>query len=250
MNIEANRRKSKPSPADLTAAARLKRLWDEAVSQSRAGPRDEWLTQKAIETLLDVNQSAVSQYLNGLIPLNYRALLAFAEVLGVSPSEIRDDLPEQQSAFVKEESGRYELEWDEVRGFPQSVGLGAGAEAEDYAETHKLKFRADSLRRKGLFARNLAVYYGKGDSMEPRIKDGDAILFDTSDVIPRDDQIYIVRLGKELFAKRCEILDDTIYFRTDNPQGDHNWRKPKKLNSPKNPIEIIGRVRWIGSWEN
>ncbi len=41
------------------------------------------------------SQSLTSQYLNGKIALNYRALLAFAGVLGCEPSAIRDDLPEQ-----------------------------------------------------------------------------------------------------------------------------------------------------------
>lgn len=249
MSEPESSRKAKPSPADLAAASRLRRLWDDAVAASRKGPKDEWLTQRAVESVLDVNQSAVSQYINGHIPLNYRAVLAFAEVLGIAPSEIRNDLPEQQSNHVREESHGYELEWDEVRGFPQAVGLGSGAEAEEYAEAHKLKFRAESLRRKGLYARNLAVYYGKGDSMQPRIQDGDAILFDTSDQKPRDGQVFVVRVGKELFAKRCEILEETVFFRTDNPEGDHNWRKPKRMDNPRSPIEIIGRVRWIGSWE-
>src|SRR5690606_35071593 len=39
-------------------------------------------------------------------------------------------------------------EWVDVQGYAQAVGLGKGAEAQEYAETHKLKFRAESLARK------------------------------------------------------------------------------------------------------
>lgn len=236
-------------PADKAAAERLKRLWDRAVEESKAGPPGARLTQEVAAEMLGTNQSAISQYLLGYIPLNYRAVLGFAKVLGVDPTLIRSDLPEQTSALhVGEAAGDYS-DWEDIRGFAQAVGLGAGADAEEYAESHKLKFRTNSLRRQGLYARNLAVFYGQGDSMAPRIHPGDAILFDTSDTRPVDGKIFVVQLGSEMYAKRCEILDDTVYFRTDNPAGDHNWRKPKRMDNPRNPLTIIGRVRWIGSWE-
>lgn len=147
-----------------------------------------------------------------------------------------------------------EQTWADVKGYSQAVGLGAGTEALEYAETHKLKFRADSLARKRLNPEKLAVMYGSGDSMLPRILPGDAILFDTSDTRPRDGMLYVILVSgaanPEYQVKRCMVLEDDIYFVADNPAGDHNWRKPKRIDSKKHPIEIIGRVRWIGSWED
>lgn len=144
-------------------------------------------------------------------------------------------------------------DWADVQGFAQAVGLGSGPEAQEYAETHRLKFRADSLARKRLNPARLAVMYGSGESMEPRILAGDAILFDTSDTRPRDGHLYVILApgagGREYQVKRCEILDDAVYFRADNPQGDHNWRKPRRMDNKRSPIQIVGRVRWIGSWE-
>jgi phage repressor protein C with HTH and peptisase S24 domain len=94
------------------------------------------------------------------------------------------------------------------------------------------------------------VFYGKGDSMEPRIKSGDAILFDTSDTRAIDGAIYIILWRGEYYAKRALVLDDVVYFATDNPRGDHNWTKPKRVDAKRDPITIVGRVRWIGSWED
>lgn len=143
--------------------------------------------------------------------------------------------------------------WTEVQGFAQAMGLGTGPEAQEYAETHKLKFRADSIARKRLNPSKLAVMYGAGDSMIPRIHQGDAILFDTSDTRPRDGRLYAIMVpgagGREYQVKRCEILDDIVFFRADNPAGDHNWTKPRRMDNRRHPVEIIGRVRWIGSWE-
>lgn len=142
------------------------------------------------------------------------------------------------------------VEWTDILASAQQVSLGDGAEALEYAETHKLKFRADSLRRQGLHADKLVVYYAKGDSMEPRINRGDAIMFDTSDTRPADGCIFIVQWRGELFAKRVNVIDGVVYFESDNPAGDHNWKKPRRMDDSRQPIEVLGRVRWIGSWEN
>lgn len=236
-------RRAKPTPADLAAAGRLRAIWDR--KKEAFG-----LTQDKMAEALDGSQGLVSQYLNGKIPLNYKTVLAFARALEIDPAEIRADLPEQRLSAP----APVDADWSDVSGFAQAVGLGSGPEADEYAEAHKLKFRANSLSRKRLFARNLAVMYGAGDSMLPRIRPGDAILFDTSDTKPRDGALFVIQVhgiaGAEYQAKRCMVLDETTYFAADNPAGDHQWRKPRRMDAKKAPIEIIGRVRWIGSWED
>lgn len=150
---------------------------------------------------------------------------------------------------------RLEPDYEDITGFAQAVGLGAESEIAEYEETHKLKFRADSLARKKLRAPQLNVVYGKGDSMLPRIRSGDAILFDAGDKTPRDGKIYVVCYpsrtgGVACSAKQCMELDGTFYFQSLNNDGDHDWKKPRRMDDEKRPIEIMGRVRWIGSWED
>ncbi|MEB1099663.1 S24 family peptidase [Xanthomonas campestris pv. campestris] len=145
-------------------------------------------------------------------------------------------------------------DYADVTGWSQAAGLGTGAEAQEYAETHSLKFKKTSLRRRGILGRDLAVYYGKGDSMEPTIQDGDAILFDTSDTRPVDGSLYVVQVhgmaNPEYYVKRALVLEAGVYFQSDNPGGDHQWRKPKPMVSKKHPITIIGRVHWVGGWRD
>lgn len=180
------------------------------------------------------------------------------------PDMIRDDTVDKLCRFLRVnrewlKTGRGPIEGGpeasdpdtvDVLGYPQAVGLGKGAEAQEYAETHKLKFRADSLARKRLRPAGLAVMYGQGDSMLPRIHPGDAILFDTTDTRPKDGAIFVVQWKSEIYAKRAMVLDDVVYFGADNPAGDHHWRKPKRMDAKRDPIHVLGRVRWIGSWED
>ncbi|UXB22803.1 MULTISPECIES: LexA family transcriptional regulator [unclassified Stenotrophomonas] len=234
-------RKAKPTKADIAAAARLKSVWT-----SKA--RKLGITQEKVALELGITQGAVSQYLNGKIPMNFRTLKVFAASLGIEDTEIRNDLPEQQFTATNAKDDDYA----DVLGYSQAAGLGSGAEAVEYAETHSLKFKKTSLRRRGIYGRNLAVYYGKGDSMEPTIKDGDAILFDTSDTRVVDGVLYVIQVdgyaNPEFYVKRALVLDAGVYFQSDNPRGDHQWQKPKPMASKRHPITVIGRVHWIGGW--
>lgn len=236
-------RRAKPNDADIAAARRLRAAWEAAKRNDRN------LTQESAAAELGINQSAVSQYLNGSIKINYRILLGFSKILGVPAESIRDDLPEQQTASgVREQPGVYS-EWRDVLAHAQQVSLGDGATPDEYAEAHRLKFRAYSLRRQGLRAEDLRVFYGRGDSMLPRVHDGDAVLFNTAQTTPEDGALFVISRDGELYVKRCDIIDRTVYFRSDNPDGDHQWKKPKRMDDHVHPIEILGRVRWIGSWE-
>lgn len=139
-------------------------------------------------------------------------------------------------------------DWADVKGVKQPAALGDGAEPDEYAETHKLKFRLASLQRKKLKADRLAVIYGKGDSMYPTIKDGDAILIDTTDREPKDDKLFVITYGRDLFAKRLISLGGKWFIDSDN-KSDPKWKRPIPIDDAQG-FEIHGRVRWIGSWED
>ena len=137
----------------------------------------------------------------------------------------------------------HDADWPEVMGYKVHASLGDGATPDEYAETHKLKFRAESLRKKRLRPDKLGVVYGRGDSMAPTIENGDAILFDTADTTPRDGQLYVISYDGELFAKRLMELDGMWFAASDNREK----HKPVRLD-PERGVNIVGRVRWIAGW--
>lgn len=97
-------RKSKPTAADLDAAERLRGFWE-------ARKKERGLTQEVMaERLGNRTQGLVSQYLSGKIPLNYKAVMAFADALGVYPTAIRSDLPEMALALDASQHRRLDPE--------------------------------------------------------------------------------------------------------------------------------------------
>lgn len=182
-------------------------------------------------------------------------LRVIAEVLGVSqawletgkaPKEISP--PPATTARPAPPADAANDDWTDVTGYAQAAGLGSGPEAAEWAETHKLKFRKDSLSKKRLNPKALAVMYGAGDSMEPTIKAGDAILFDTTDTNPKNGSLYVLLVpgaGAEEYAvKRANVSKGAVTFVSDNLDGDHNWKEPRPLDGMK----VVGRVRWTGGW--
>lgn len=95
------------SPEQLAEAAHLKTLFREWQAVRRENG-DAYTQDDVAETLFGFGQSALSQYLNGTIPLNPPAVAKFAEVLGKPPSEISPLMVQQMrkqaaasAAFLK-----------------------------------------------------------------------------------------------------------------------------------------------------
>lgn len=79
------------SPEQLKDAERLKaafKLW-QAARRSRGEPSTQ---DEVAETLFGFGQSALSQYLNGTIPLNFVALTKFSKTLGVPAATLSPTL--------------------------------------------------------------------------------------------------------------------------------------------------------------
>jgi len=200
------------------------------------------MSRKRLEQLTGIGYSSIAELERGGQQTTTKLHL-YAKALGVHEAWLATG---KAPKYLTE--GADAETWPEITAFDQGVSLGEGVTAEEWQETHKLKFRADSLRRKGLRADKLVVYYGRGDSMEPRIKDGDAILFNTAETEPVDDAIFVVRYEGHEYAKRLQKLGDQWFMVSENVH-DPKWRKPRAIDHRKG-FEVLGRVRWIGSWED
>jgi phage repressor protein C with HTH and peptisase S24 domain len=109
-------------------------------------------------------------------------------------------------------------------------------------------FRSRSLSKQGISTKNSHVWYVHGDSMVPRLRDGDAVLFDASDKTVRAGKVYVLRKGEETFVKRLYREGSRYRVVSDN-KADPQWQD-WFVEADDLDFEIIGRVRWVGSWED
>lgn len=136
------------------------------------------------------------------------------------------------------------------------AGAGDGAENlhTDEAKVGGLYFQPESLNRKHIHPDSAAVFIVRGDSMRPRLKPGDAILFDQSQTGIRDGAMYVIEWGEgsdvTTRVKRLrKTTDGRVEVYSDNT-ADPAFARPDFWTPGSPGMRILGRVRWIGSWED
>lgn len=140
-------------------------------------------------------------------------------------------------------------EWEPVYAYHVYAALGDPQEPDEYAEVNKLHFRAESLRKHGLTPSMCAVVYGKGESMEPTILDGDALLVERADNEPKhlkNGAIYVVDTREGLLAKRI-LRDGAHLFLASDNRAIKRWAVPQPVKDLEG-LRVFGRVRWVGGW--
>jgi phage repressor protein C with HTH and peptisase S24 domain len=144
--------------------------------------------------------------------------------------ESEGDLPQDQFVFIPRlevelSAGNGNMVWEVTeKGEPQA-------------------FRLEWLQKKGLRSKDLRCLYAQGDSMEPYIQDGDAILVDLSDTDIMDNQVYAIRYGDDLRVKRLfKRFDRSIRITSDNPAHPEEIVSGEDLHN----IQILGKVVWRG----
>jgi phage repressor protein C with HTH and peptisase S24 domain len=123
-----------------------------------------------------------------------------------------------------------------------SAGPGKEVLEVDLQKDKPQAFRAEWIRKQRLKPSALASMYADGDSMEPRIFDGDSLLVDTSQKIVLDGKVYAVAYGKdrEVRVKRLyKRVDGGVIVVSDN-KGKHPTFEVSAEQMEK--FEIIGRV--------
>lgn len=141
--------------------------------------------------------------------------------------------------LAAEEHGSYALiPWLDV-----AASAGAGALAIDEQADGFLAFQAEWLVRRGINVAAARVLQAKGDSMEPTIRDGDALLVDTSVDRIIDHAIYVVIYGNMLLVKRVQQkLDGAFILSSDNKLFRDEVIEPNETKY----VRVAGRVMWYG----
>ena len=138
-----------------------------------------------------------------------------------------EDLPEGEFVIVP----RYDIH----------VAAGNGHVVYDELEHEQGQaYRSSSVRSLATSAKNLMTVYAKGESMEPSIYEGDALLVDRGQTTVKDRQVYILRYGHEIRVKRLFLRPDGgLRIVSDNASA---FPEEVITADDMKHIEIIGRV--------
>jgi phage repressor protein C with HTH and peptisase S24 domain len=102
-----------------------------------------------------------------------------------------------------------------------------------------LSFSTRWLVKRGLAASNLRVVDVTGDSMTGRLNDGDQVLVNVAETIPKSGRAYVLLQGDELLVKYCQLMADGILrVSSENPHYPAYDVDLKRTED----VSIIGRV--------
>lgn len=254
------------TPEQLEDAGRLKSLFRSWQASRAAQNLDR--SQEFAADQLGFGQSALSQYLNGKIPLNAEAAWKFSALLGqpveeFSPVIARDIARMVSSAGIDtslpalQAPAPHEAPSDEPGAPPDLViteyATGGGMDTKgqlllddqpgiikSWRVTQEW-LRLNVPTHTGL--RNLCIVTGFGPSMRPMFNPGDPLLVDTGVKVVNHEGVYFFRVGEEGFIKLIQRVPEfdgpgfSLRIISKNPDY------PPYDISPRNPhFEVLGKV--------
>ncbi|HEY5800920.1 MAG TPA: LexA family transcriptional regulator [Burkholderiaceae bacterium] len=254
------------SEEQLADAARLKQLFAKwrADVKEKTGRK---MSQNDASEFFEFSQSALSQYLNGAIPLNIKAATAFAHVLGVDMADFSPALAAEFGNLVASQAhatgkAKFDGEPDDA-GMGRVRTLGSGLLKIPHINL-KLSagvtgFQSDSDGDDGNYAEvseawvrkhrydieSLRSFVAKGESMRDRIADGDRVIGNLAERKLISGKVFIIRYDGELMIKRM-VKEGPMWWVTCDNQSDPK-RYGRRLCRGENCVVLARVVQVISS---
>lgn len=132
-----------------------------------------------------------------------------------------------------------EADFVRIRRYDVQLSGGSGAFNGEDEIMAPIAFRKAWFRRHGLTPESCCIVGVRGDSMEPRLSDGDLVLLDIRQGELVDRAIYgVVDLDGEARVKRIEVIDNGYLLRSDNPY----FKTELRMGDDAKRLKFIGRV--------
>jgi phage repressor protein C with HTH and peptisase S24 domain len=214
----------------------------------------QWPSADRLAKATGVSPSAFRKWLKGVAEPGRDRLVALAEAAGVNVSWLaqgegvapdlaslaaRGHAPRSADPAANPNIARYLL----LPKRPEAAAAGSGPQNTD-EPAEFLGFRHDWLR--GTFDRDpsdLILEIAVGDSMEPGIRNGDALLVDTTDRTFRNFGIYVIEAREERLVKRVQRkFDGSLILISDSPL----YQSETIAADLAKEVRAVGRVIWRG----
>lgn len=187
------------------------------------------LTQEELATKLNLQKSAIAKYENGRVENIKRSTIEkMAQILDCKPSYLMG----WDSTLLEETNASKNATIINVLG---RVAAGIPLDAiEEIIDTEEI---SQAMASDG-------EYFGlriTGDSMEPRIKDGDVVIVRRQSDADDGDLVIALVNGNDAVCKRLKKYAEGIALISTNPKYDPMYFTQKEI--AEKPVSIIGKVK-------
>ncbi|MFC3579107.1 S24 family peptidase [Sphingomonas hylomeconis] len=210
----------------------------------KARKKELKITDDVLAEALGVERSVANKVANGKVVMNVRRADAVAALLHVTRDEmlyragLASEVPAPTSNPAVDDD---DLAMVEIQHIDMAYGMGTTF-AVDYPEIDVLRFPKvwiESITHSP--PATLTWTRGKGDSMEPTIRDGDLVLLDRSQrTLTERDAMWAFTIGEEAAIKRLRRQGDSCEIFSDNASVPPDRQLLRDIN-------IVGRVVFVGA---
>ena len=196
------------------------------------------LTQEDLAKELGLNKSTIQRYETGQIKkIKLPVIHAMAKMLNVNPSWLSDQSDNREAVKPVNSNAEF-LSKNEIRIIPvfETVSAGFGA----YASNEIIDYMPLYIESDYEAEETLCIKV-KGDSMYPKIENGDIVQVHKQDSVDNGQIAVVLIDGDEGLVKKVFVYNDYIELISINPEYP-----PKRFeNEEMNRVEIVGLVRKI-----
>jgi phage repressor protein C with HTH and peptisase S24 domain len=209
-----------------------------------------WPSADRLARAMGVSPSAFRKWLKGEAEPSRERLVALAAAASVSVGWLaQGEGPEPHLLDVgrpqrQRDGGGVDLSSGHFRLLPKRPeAAAAGPETPDPPPgSEYMAFRDDWIRATfAIEPARLLLEAARGESMLPRIHDGDLLLVDTTEEQFRAFGVYVLEIAGERLVKRVQRkLDGSLTLISDNPAYEADHVPPAEAAQ----VTVIGRVLW------
>lgn len=177
------------------------------------------MTQQQLADKLDISRSTVGMYENGSREPDFETLELIADFFNVNMDRLIGNLTPTDKKLIP------------VLGYVRAgLPIEAVENILDYEEI------SDEMARQGeYFALKI-----KGDSMEPRMREGDVVIVKKQNIVDNGDIAVVLVNGNDATVKKFFKYDYGISLLSFNPNYEPFTYTPEQVNNL--PVQVIGRV--------
>ena len=189
------------------------------------------LSQQSFAEMMGVSRSYLANIETGAKEPSFAFASSLMETFGVEPNWF----------FHGHETAKTDPSFVTVPRYTVSASAGNGDSF--VSEPMDITYYAFSLqwiKRRGLDPKELQIIEVKGDSMEPKLIEGDLILIDRSNTKPMDGKAYVVRVWDDLVVKYVQIIGRSAI----SLLSANSLYPPRELKLPldERDFQIMGQV--------
>jgi len=197
--------------------------------------------QSAVAALLNESPQTLNNWESRGMSKN--GMLKAEEVIGCRARWLQDGSGEMGGQTVKRKIIEFNPDdpsFVEIRKVRLRLSAGISGYAVEQAEEDGLPitFRKDWLTKNGYSTASLIAIKVRGNSMEPALYEGDTVVINTADKVPRDGVVFAVNYEGEAVVKRLLRDNGEWWLLSDNSD---QRRFPRKRCSGTECI-IVGRI--------